>query len=594
MLDGNNNSGFGTNTGAPLNNNNTVNNNTANSAGTEYRYTRENIPHNQEMTGNTNGSAYTYGAGNYNSQSKSEYQNYNAAKQAGSYQNNTRQSGSYQQNAYTGSARQSGSYQQNAYTGSAQQSGSYQQNAYGSGAGLNNTNQGSTQHNSAGGSYHNSTSAYNGYNNQPFGMAQDDSKKHKKTKHKKDKTKPNAFVRFFKHKATKLVASALAFGLIAGSVMYGVYYAGGEIFPKSSNSSNHDITSVSSVLPANSDTDVDMSADSNGLNVQDIAKATLPAMVQLEGVTTVSASDYYGYGSGSRQAKTSGSGIIVGKNDTELLILTNAHVVDDVSDLKCVFVDNSSVDCAVKGSKSDKDIAVVAVKLSDIASSTQDKISIAELGDSDDVQVGQQVVAIGNALGEGQSVTTGIISATERTITVNNNTFSGLFLTDAAINSGNSGGALLNDDGKVIGINFAKSTEDTVEGMAYAIPVSNVKDIINSLMNIKTRDKVDQSQASYLGISGVDITSSMASAYGYPQGIMIRQVASDSPADDAGLETYDIIVSFDDKSVTSMSSMQSLLKYYAAGETVTIGYYHKDGSEYVLKSTKVTLGHKNS
>lgn len=330
------------------------------------------------------------------------------------------------------------------------------------------------------------------------------------------------------------------------------------------------------------------------MDVAAVANAAMPAMVVLQGTTTVSgnSSSIFGYGQ-SYEATTSGTGIIVGKSDTELLLLTNAHVIDGVSNLKCTFVDGESVNCTVKGSKSDKDIAVVAVNLSDIKSSTINQISIAELGDSDDVTLGQEVVAIGNALGEGQSVTNGIISAMNRSITVNNVTFDDLFMTNAAINSGNSGGALLNADGRVIGINFAKTSEDGVEGMAYSIPVSNVKDLINSLMNRETRTKVADSEASYLGISGVDITSTISQYYKYPQGVQIRSVASGSAAEKAGLGQYDIIVSFDDESISSMSELQNTMQYYKAGETVTIKYYHPEGTQYVLKSVDVTLGKKN-
>ena len=233
------------------------------------------------------------------------------------------------------------------------------------------------------------------------------------------------------------------------------------------------------------------------------------------------------------------------------------------------------------------------MSLSDIPSDTLSKIAIAELADSDTITIGQQVVAIGNALGEGQSVTTGIISALDRSITVNNVTFSGLIMTDAAINSGNSGGALLNASGKVIAINFAKTSSDGVEGMAYSIPVSNVKDLISSLMSKQTRQKVSSDNAGYLGVVAIDVTSTYASMYGYPQGIMIRTVASGSAAEKAGLSAYDIIVGFDDQTITTMSGLQSTLQYYAAGEKVKIDYYHLEGSEYVLKSTEVTLGKKS-
>lgn len=410
-------------------------------------------------------------------------------------------------------------------------------------------------------------------------------------KKKKDRNKDG-----FGERLAKLAGSAAVFGVIAGAVMYGVYYTGSTILPVKSSSDYNNIATVTSNVTAT--TAQSTASSSTGMDVQSVANAALPAMVALNGTTTVSSgssSSFYGLfgGSQSYEAQTSGTGIIVGKNDKELLVVTNAHVVSDVNDLKCVFVDGESVSATVKGSKSDKDIAVVAINLSDIKDSTINSIAIAELADSDDVAIGQEVVAIGNALGEGQSVTNGIISATNRSITVNNVTFSGLLMTNAAINSGNSGGALLNAEGKVIAINFAKTSSDGVEGMAYSIPVSNVMDIIDSLMSRETRSKVSSSETAYLGISGVDITSAMSSSYGYPQGVLIRSVENNSAAAQAGLGAYDIIVSFDDQSVNSMSSLKSIMEYYAAGEKVTVQYYHQEGSEYVLKSVEVTLGKKS-
>ena len=410
-------------------------------------------------------------------------------------------------------------------------------------------------------------------------------------KKKKDRNKEG-----FGERLAKLAGSAAVFGVIAGAVMYGVYYTGSTLLPVKSSSDYNNIATVTSNVTAT--TAQSTASSSTGMDVQSVANAALPAMVALNGTTTVSSgssSSFYGLfgGSQSYEAQTSGTGIIVGKNDKELLVVTNAHVVEDVNDLKCVFVDGESVSATVKGSKSDKDIAVVAINLSDIKDSTINSIAIAELADSDDVAIGQEVVAIGNALGEGQSVTNGIISATNRSITVNNVTFSGLLMTNAAINSGNSGGALLNAEGKVIAINFAKTSSDGVEGMAYSIPVSNVMDIIDSLMSRETRSKVSSSETAYLGISGVDITSAMSSSYGYPQGVLIRSVENNSAAAQAGLGAYDIIVSFDDQSVNSMSSLKSIMEYYAAGEKVTVQYYHQEGSEYVLKSVEVTLGKKS-
>ena len=423
--------------------------------------------------------------------------------------------------------------------------------------------------------YNNTNNGSTSNNNTAFSSAPYEAKKHKKHK------------RGFAKKAACFVLSAVLFGAIAGSVMFGVNYAGGKIAGSNkSDATGVNIPTVSNNISNVAKTDSSLTEDTNlsasgKMDAEAVATAALPAMVQLNGTTTVKSSSYFGYGQ-SYEATSSGTGIIVGKSDTELLIVTNAHVVDNIDNLKCVFSDGTSASCSVKGSKSDQDIAAAS------------NIAIAELEDSSDIKVGQQVVAIGNALGEGQSVTTGIISAKDRSITVNNVTFTGLLMTDAAINSGNSGGALLNSEGKVIAINFAKTSSDGVEGMAYSIPVSNVKDIIDSLMTKQTRNKVSSDKAAYLGIASVDITSNYASYYGYPVGILIRTVADDSAADKAGLETYDIIVGFDDQTVTTMSGLTNMLQYYEAGEKVTIDYYHMEGSEYVLKSTEVTLGSKKA
>ncbi len=405
--------------------------------------------------------------------------------------------------------------------------------------------------------------------------------------------------RFFK-KVAIIIASAALFGAVAGGVMVGIYHLGisqQEATDGKENESQIDIDiplvgdSITTVSPEMSDTDDSAVAQ---MNVTAVAEAVMPAMVALQGTVTTTSSSYPfgGYGQ-SYESKTSGTGIIVGKNETELLVLTNSHVVDDVNNLECVFTDGKAVSCVVKGSKSDKDIAVVAVTLTDIPTETLGAIAIAELGDSDSVVLGQEVVAIGNALGEGQSVTNGIISAINRSITVDNVTFEGLFMTNAAINSGNSGGALLNADGKVIAVNFAKTSSDGVEGMAYSIPVSNVRELINSLMNKETRKKVSAEEASSIGISGVDITSTLSAYYGFPQGVQIRSVVEGSAAQKAGLDKYDIIVGFDDQTVSSMSGLQSILQYYKAGETVDIEYYQLDGNKYILKTVKITLDKKN-
>lgn len=479
-------------------------------------------------------------------------------------------------------------------------------NSTGTNAGYNNT----AYNNGANTGFHNASDNSNStyrysYVNNNIGSDQNNSYRNaqRAAKQAKKEARKKSFNNWFSKNSTAKkyisgVLAAVVFGVVAGSAMYGTYhiekkYLGGN------DTKNYTISTVTSNIDKVTSDDINANGDTNlsqysSMNVESVAQAALPAMVALNGTTTVSSSSsMYGWGQQQYEASTSGTGIIVGKNDTELLIVTNAHVVDNVSNLKCVFVDDQSVSATVKGSKSDQDIAVVAVSLSDIPSDTISKIAIAELADSDTIAVGQQVVAIGNALGEGQSVTNGIISALDRSITVNNVTFSGLIMTNAAINSGNSGGALLNASGKVIAINFAKTSSDGVEGMAYSIPVSNVKELISSLMSKQTRQKVDSDNAGYLGIVAIDITSTYASMYGYPQGIMVRTVASGSAAEKAGLSAYDIIVGFDDQSISTMSGLQSLLQYYSAGETVKVDYYHLEGSEYVLKSVEVTLGKKN-
>ena len=391
----------------------------------------------------------------------------------------------------------------------------------------------------------------------------------------------------------RLVMVSILCGIIAGGTMYGVYYTGVYYFPTSaSNSSNVNIPTVASGI-ANTISNVNSQSGSVAtLDVPSIAAAAMPAVVAITGTVTTTTTSGYGYfGGGSAEASTSGTGIIIGKNDAELLIVTNAHVVDGVNNLKVTFNDNEGVSATVKGSKSDKDIAVVAVKISDLKASTVSNIAIAELGDSDSVKVGESVVAIGNALGEGQSVTVGWISALNRSITVENTQYSNLIMTDAAINPGNSGGALLNASGQVIGINAAKYSSTGVEGMGYAIPISSVKDIIDNLSTQQTKTKVDASKASYLGIGGMDVTSANAATYNVPEGVMISQVASGSPAEKAGLVKQDIIVSFDGQDITSFTGLKSIMQYYATGDTVTISYYHynSDNKTYESKEVQVTL-----
>ncbi len=551
----------------------------------------ENVePDNNQSTGTTGYTTYSHNTG----------YNQNSAGGAGMNNGQNQYSNGSNNYGYNGYGYNQGGMNNSQYGANT----SY--NSTGTNAGYNNT----AYNNGANTGFHNASDNSNStyrysYVNNNIGSDQNNSYRNaqRAAKQAKKEARKKSFNNWFSKNSTAKkyisgVLAAVVFGVVAGSAMYGTYhiekkYLGGN------DTKNYTISTVTSNIDKVTSDDINANGDTNlsqysSMNVESVAQAALPAMVALNGTTTVSSSSsMYGWGQQQYEASTSGTGIIVGKNDTELLIVTNAHVVDNVSNLKCVFVDDQSVSATVKGSKSDQDIAVVAVSLSDIPSDTISKIAIAELADSDTIAVGQQVVAIGNALGEGQSVTNGIISALDRSITVNNVTFSGLIMTNAAINSGNSGGALLNASGKVIAINFAKTSSDGVEGMAYSIPVSNVKELISSLMSKQTRQKVDSDNAGYLGIAAIDITSTYASMYGYPQGIMVRTVASGSAAEKAGLSAYDIIVGFDDQSISTMSGLQSLLQYYSAGETVKIDYYHLEGSEYVLKSVEVTLGKKN-
>lgn len=551
----------------------------------------ENVePDNNQSTGTTGYTTYSHNTG----------YNQNSAGGAGMNNGQNQYSNGSNNYGYNGYGYNQGGMNNSQYGANT----SY--NSTGTNAGYNNT----AYNNGANTGFHNASDNSNStyrysYVNNNIGSDQNNSYRNaqRAAKQAKKEARKKSFNNWFSKNSTAKkyisgVLAAVVFGVVAGSAMYGTYhiekkYLGGN------DTKNYTISTVTSNIDKVTSDDINVNGDTNlsqysSMNVESVAQAALPAMVALNGTTTVSSSSsMYGWGQQQYEASTSGTGIIVGKNDTELLIVTNAHVVDNVSNLKCVFVDDQSVSATVKGSKSDQDIAVVAVSLSDIPSDTISKIAIAELADSDTIAVGQQVVAIGNALGEGQSVTNGIISALDRSITVNNVTFSGLIMTNAAINSGNSGGALLNASGKVIAINFAKTSSDGVEGMAYSIPVSNVKELISSLMSKQTRQKVDSDNAGYLGIVAIDITSTYASMYGYPQGIMVRTVASGSAAEKAGLSAYDIIVGFDDQSISTMSGLQSLLQYYSAGETVKVDYYHLEGSEYVLKSVEVTLGKKN-
>ena len=354
---------------------------------------------------------------------------------------------------------------------------------------------------------------------------------------------------------------------------------------------------ATSDVDSDSDSDSSDTAEATGTitGVSDVAAAAMPSVVSITNKSVQEVQNLYsvyGYGAPTyeQESTSCGSGIIIGKNDSELLICTNNHVVENSTELSVGFADESVCEAVVKGTDASNDLAVVAVKLDDISSDTMDAIKVAEIGDSDKLVVGQQVVAIGNALGYGQSVTTGIVSALNRTIDIDGYQ-ADLIQTDAAINPGNSGGALLDMQGRVIGINSAKAASNGVEGMGYAIPISNAKSILEDLMNKKTRtDKVDEADSAYVGIAGQGVSGEMSSLYGIPEGIYLTEVQENSPAADAGLQKGDIITKFDGSSVTSMQDLKTQLAYYAAGEEVPVTIQRQNGSEYEEQKVTITLG----
>lgn len=411
-------------------------------------------------------------------------------------------------------------------------------------------------------------------------------------KKKKKERKPSAFGKFL-GKACRLVASAAVFGIVAGGVFYSVNYMADKKLGTNVVTPTEEAFEIGTLYsPASSDKTSTISSTGLGMDVSELVQSSMPAMVSVTGTVTVNYNFWPVFGGGTTESPTAGSGVIIGKSEDELLIVTNAHVVDQVNDLKVSFVDGTTADAMVKGSKANKDIAVISVKLADLTEETRSSIAIIEIGDSDQLAVGQPIIAIGNALGEGQSVTVGWVSSLKNTITIDGTVYEDLVRISAAINPGNSGGALLNPQGQLIGINSAKSTETNVEGIGYAIPISSVREIINDLMNRVNRDKVEEGQAGFLGISGIDITSDISRVYGWPVGMAISQVEEDSAAAKAGLVKNDILVSMDGVDFSTMDELRELLSYYRAGETVKIEYYRIENGEYVLKENDITLGER--
>ena len=406
-------------------------------------------------------------------------------------------------------------------------------------------------------------------------------------------------------KTAWIVLSAVLFGTVAGTVMTGVQIASSGMFSQffAIVSSDSDKAVLEEKAPSPepfSGGKIPETFPKAGVmqapvsEVSLIVEETMPSVVAVASTAVYQMPDYgygwfFGGGSQSYEVPSSGSGIIIGQNDTELLIVTNNHVVQDTVSLKITFVDDTAVDAAVKGTDADTDLAVISIPFEQIPQETRDKITAAKLGDSDALKVGQGVIAIGNALGYGQSVTVGYVSALNREVQTSDGNTRVLLQTDAAINPGNSGGALLNMKGEVIGINAAKYSSTEVEGIGYAIPVSGVQDILDELMNRKTRSDVSEEKRGYLGIQGTTVDEDAATTFDMPKGVYVYKILEDGAAAGSELREKDIITKLDGMTVKSMQDLQKFLKGYEAGETIELLVQRQEEGKYKELQIQVTL-----
>lgn len=543
----------------------------------------ENNNENQMNSGMNTGASQQTDTNNSASQESSSTQDTTYRYDRSYYEQNRDENNSYQYNQNSSSqynstdSSQNGSYQYN----DSGNNGSYQYNT------TDNGNNGSYQYNDNGnnGSYQYNNAQYQQYS-QTVENSKEAKKRAKKMKKQQKAAKRNA-------KASKLALAAA--GLVAvAAVSMGTTYASLQLFGNDtenqvviqSTSTNANTTKTSKVSTTNSGSTV-VTTD-----VSSMVSEVMPSVVTISNIGTETYSSFFGQ-SGTYEYSSSGSGIIAGQSDSELLIVTNHHVISGADTINVTFVDGKTYQADVKGSDSTIDIAVIAISLDEVESETLNQIKVATLGDSLKLSVGEPAIAIGNAMGYGQSVTTGVISALDREVTVDNVTNT-LIQTDAAINPGNSGGALLNLAGEVIGINSVKYASTEVEGMGYAIPISDVTDVINDMMNKETKKKVDESQAGYLGIKAVEINSSVSQTYNMPQGIYVAGVDEGGAAEKAGIKKGDIITKIAGTTVTSSDDLTSELEYHEAGSTVEIVVQSpvEKGYGYEEKTYEVTLDEK--
>ena len=411
------------------------------------------------------------------------------------------------------------------------------------------------------------------YTGNDFQTAEPDGKK-KKEKKKIEKKPSNGKFK----KAVGFVCSAVAFGLIAGGVMFGVNTLGNQLV----GSNNKAVTEIATVSTADT-----VGKETATNSVADVAEDVMPSIVAITNTSVQTVRSWFQ--SYEQEVSGSGSGIIIGQTNNEILIATNNHVIEGAKELTVAFFDETAVEATVKGADSSTDLAVISVKVSDVEKSTLSAIKVAALGSSDDLRVGETAIAIGNALGYGQSVTVGYISAVNREVDVEDTNMT-LLQTDAAINPGNSGGALLNEKGEVIGINTVKFVDSTVEGMGYAIPISSAIPIINDLMN---QEVIEESEQGYLGIQGNDITEEYAQGFNMPEGVYVVKIIENSPADGCGLKAGDIITKFAGRDVTSMETLQNILSTKKAGEEIEmIVQRNTEKGDYEEVKLTVALGAK--
>ena len=514
--------------------------------------------------------------------------------QTGSYQNTAgNQSQSYGTQANDQYGNQGSQY--NPYGNSSSQNTSYgagSANYYGNTAGSYGNAQNQHYGNSAYGSQNQGYGYYGNANGQQNQQHYQSNAYGTGAAPKPQKKKRERKLNGFGKQLAKCAALALVFGLVAGGVMTGVNYGASKALGTGNSGSSQAALTTSDGSSIKSTA---VSSTYTATDVSDIVDEVMPSIVA---ITNVSQTEYQSFWGGQPQTYEStscGSGIIVSKDNDYLYIATNNHVVEKATSLTVTFSNGDTVSAEVKGTDPSTDLAVVKVELSSIKDDTMSAIKVATLGSSDALKVGESCIAIGNALGYGQSVTTGVISALNREVSVsdsssNTSYTAALIQTDAAINPGNSGGALLDTAGEVIGINSVKYSDTSVEGIGYAIPMDTAKPIIEELI---TKEKVDESNSAYLGIAGVDVTSDVASTYNMPTGVYVAQVVEGGAAEQAGIQKGDIITTFDGKNITSMKELSSTLQYYAAGTKVDVVVQRASNGQYEEQTISVTLGKKN-